>query len=237
MKDLLPKKEKPLQFSDVSMPGGKTKHPVTLFKLFTKSFDIAENIQGNIFTEQVLNYALADSAEILKRSGIEVGHRMYRVKDGKVLPFLDGDTDMINAFSLLGAIEERDRRHGQNADWLAAYILHQYSLLSNAVSSNAPWQFLLNTAMAIQHAHFQVFLLLDVQASYSAGKGRGKGGDSMFENFGVEAEKLFKKYREMGKPREACYNYAARDLFDSHPRKKTPKASTIKEWFKSRRDL
>jgi len=222
-------KEQPL--AKVSTPGSKKKHDVTLLKVFIK-----EKNPNEPYWPTIIAHAAKASRSILKRSGIELGHRAYRIDSGHVVPFLENDTG--DAFLLQGAIYIRDKENGLTIDWFAADILYRCNLIDDALKKidHSP-NFILDEAMNIQQDYFHIFLLENnVQARYSAGKGRGKG-DCLNSQFGHEAELLLKQYVQQGKSKRQSYKLVATKLKEKYSNEKTPTEQTITDWFKSRKDI
>ena len=95
------------------------------------------------------------------------------------------------------------------------------------------FSFVLDASMEIQNLFFNLHLLENIQAKYSAGASRTQEANekrNLRSAFQEEAENIFCELRN-SKPqlsKEKCYRTVEKELKDKYPKQKTPAAETIK---------
>ena len=213
--------------------GKKKQHAVNLFELAELEVDITKPPESS-YALNMLYEAYCFSAKLLEEGGIEVGHRLYRVVDKKVVPWQEGETSYLDAKPLIFAIEERDQESGQRADYLAALVVHHVPLIFNAIKEdNPPFGYILDTSALVQGHFFQLMLLLGIQDTFSAGKSRtdkAHQARGKWELYGEEARQIFNELiNTQGKSKS--YRDTAIRLRKNHQDKDdTPAWPTIKDW-------
>jgi hypothetical protein len=225
--------------------GKREQHSVTLFAIAERDFDLEEAGRGATYAIEAIDHYRERCEQLLEASGIELGHSLYVVDAGRVVPFREGTHRNIDAQPLALAIKERDAGTGQNAQFLAAMILRHID-----AAMSARQQIMLNRHGAAHHdavldncmlaqTYFFDLILLDAQSKYSAGTARIDAiiaRKSKRAKYECEARELLVKLLSEGKSKERSYKHVAVRLKKTYG-KCAPSENTIKIWLKGDKSL
>lgn len=213
--------------------GRKKQHETTLIELYEKPFDIAAST-GNkpTYAESLVADCHMQAKEYLKIKGFEDTNGYFDVINGKIVK-----CDHMR-LSLLGAIEERDKR-GQGGEYLAAKIDHYCKMLPNKLPPiHTECSEVFDIILLIQNYHFQLYLLEQISPQYSAGQKKMPKTIEKRSRYEAMVLELFKecKRRNPTFTKEDCYLNIYNQLEKTY-KEDAPKASVIKGWLKSNKSL